>query len=1111
MIKKIKLFLVSILIAVFCLSAQSLYAQAPYQWTVMVYMAADSADGSMDTAIDDFNNKLSEVSSGDSVAIVAIVGDTFTGDAQYGIVNQGDVFGEWGYSFGEVVDMSSPQTLVGFVGEVVEGETNCPAENYALILWNAAELYPNGKLSIQEVAESLYLIDSYSEGSVEINLIGFDGGSMAMLEAAYEIKDWADVMVASEKEQPLGTWPYQPILEELVADTMMSSAQLSQTIVDKYDDVAGNVDNTLSSVLLAKYSTHDLAGTWYINSLGCGSGEGDCHAFFGGMDISETGLVRQWYGPEFESPDPEMPTQIDIDSNGMVTIDSDELFIGFMSPDKKTITATISDDVGSDTAQIFVLQKRGEDVNFTSSDLAGNWSMHSFDCDSGGNCGWERGEATLSPTAESNTCLMEWTSFVDSDEGEAEEELQDSYLVSINWTDEEENYWNGVVTIKERYESDDPFPFGAMSQSKNVIVGVVENDANDSQIVIFQKKDGVVFDQTDFEGFWVMDGLMCIEHDIGDSEYMAQQLYFWINGIGNMYGYDPEMGTIGETPIGSVGITETGIVSLDAEGISLTDGTMSLDKEMVVINGMEITETDTAYQYYIFQRIRDVSPIQSLADAVSDFADAVLNGVHDDWDKIFLAQQRAGWYLPSSNRDLKSFMQGVVDYAESEPIRTAAQNVIYAFDGCLIGNYSSCPDKDNGLSIYFPLWAYEEVDGRYSEDNLSFLDDIPGNGDAYTQHWDDFLDVYAGYGLPLVPGHSGPKTYSKTIPGGTTASSYVMISSPVFPYADDIEDLDPLTILKDDLGDYNRDIWRLFRWNPSLEPASYEECPFPEYSIEEEDFLEFFEDLFFGGNYVIPGKGYWLISRNTVNIDVTGEQYPTDEPYPIFLHPGWNQIGTPFYFDVDFDTVWVFGLEGGEMVIDGDYIPDFAYTLDATSDENTLTSKILWRYANGSYDSPATMKPGEGYWIYNKKDSNWLVLLVVNPIRSTISDSYRASLERNLTLFAKASGEETPPPPPGGMDPEPDEEGNGSSGGKSGCFIATACFGSPMAGEVEVLRNFRDRYLLSNPLGQVFVSLYYKYSPPIAQFIGNHKFLKIMVRSSLYPIVKGCNLTVEDK
>lgn len=71
----------------------------------------------------------------------------------------------------------------------------------------------------------------------------------------------------------------------------------------------------------------------------------------------------------------------------------------------------------------------------------------------------------------------------------------------------------------------------------------------------------------------------------------------------------------------------------------------------------------------------------------------------------------------------------------------------------------------------------------------------------------------------------------------------------------------------------------------------------------------------------------------------------------------------------------------------------------------------------------------------------------------------------------------------------------------SGCFIATAAYGSPIQPYVRILREFRDRFLLVNPIGKSFVQLYYTYSPPIADFIGNHDSLRAIVRVSLLPLI----------
>jgi len=66
--------------------------------------------------------------------------------------------------------------------------------------------------------------------------------------------------------------------------------------------------------------------------------------------------------------------------------------------------------------------------------------------------------------------------------------------------------------------------------------------------------------------------------------------------------------------------------------------------------------------------------------------------------------------------------------------------------------------------------------------------------------------------------------------------------------------------------------------------------------------------------------------------------------------------------------------------------------------------------------------------------------------------------------------------------------------GDDDCFIATAAYGSPAAQEINILRQFRDEFLLHNPPGKAFVAVYYATSPPIAEFISRHEVLRTAVR-----------------
>jgi subtilisin len=104
----------------------------------------------------------------------------------------------------------------------------------------------------------------------------------------------------------------------------------------------------------------------------------------------------------------------------------------------------------------------------------------------------------------------------------------------------------------------------------------------------------------------------------------------------------------------------------------------------------------------------------------------------------------------------------------------------------------------------------------------------------------------------------------------------------------------------------------------------------------------------------------------------------------------------------------------------------------------------------------------------------------------------RAYIASGNSSYSNEIGAATPAPPSGG----------------GGCFIATAAFGSPLEKHVEILRDFRERVLLTSSAGKVFVDFYYKASPALADKIAPSEGLRFITRVMLMPVIGVAYLIV---
>jgi isopenicillin-N N-acyltransferase-like protein len=223
-----------------------------------------------------------------------------------------------------------------------------------------------------------------------------------------------------------------------------------------------------------------------------------------------------------------------------------------------------------------------------------------------------------------------------------------------------------------------------------------------------------------------------------------------------------------------------------------------------------------------------------------------------------------------------------------------------------------------------------------------------------------------------------------------------------------------------------------------------------------------------------------LIEENYGDIDadlsIEFLRTPPVAMYPINLHSVvFDSTNLELWF-ADGDSTTPAYLREFVHLSRDDLFPEFDLTISSTAGGNATT-------------------PGEGTFIYEKGTA---VNLVVTPDAGYRFVNWTGDVDTIANVNAPATN----------ITMNGDYSITANFRAVGWCFIATVAYGTPMAEEIQILREFRDEYLLTNPLGRALVDFYYKVSPPIAEFITEHPSLKPIVRAMLVPVVAMSNVFV---
>ena len=197
----------------------------PKKWTIMHYSAADN--DLKDYLVDDVDD-MEIVGSTNNMNLVVQLDQGKGNSKRYYLETDSDPFAINSPVLADLgeTNMSSGKTLEDFIESAMK---DYPAEHYALIISDHGEGW---KGAIQDDSHDGWMTTPTIRKGIEaglkksgkkLDILGFDACLMGNTEVAYELKDTANIMVASQENEGLDGWPYTPLLSSKALNSIEKS------------------------------------------------------------------------------------------------------------------------------------------------------------------------------------------------------------------------------------------------------------------------------------------------------------------------------------------------------------------------------------------------------------------------------------------------------------------------------------------------------------------------------------------------------------------------------------------------------------------------------------------------------------------------------------------------------------------------------------------------------------------------------------------------------------------------------------------------------------------------------------------------------------------------